>query len=364
MIIIRKIFVGVLLIMSCGLAAQAVVRPSSVPDLLVEKTVITVLGSTLESDTNPFKATLVTADGQSIPLSSMLKPSGKAVKISLPSLPVNSTGTFKVTLNISGGDVPDTTPQQFVRLLSAQPSGFISNIDPELSADLPSIPSSASSGFSGGVGPQGVPGPAGPSGPSGAGVQGPAGPIGPQGPTGPQGIQGIQGVPSPAYLSLLATMDYSDIFGARVRKEKKKKLALVDLGPSLGFVDSLLSPATGKISVPQFIHTVEGYAQPSSWVTLRLGAVKACYSAARSARQYQLNKIIDSSISCPDSETATAVMSSGDKVNVVAGESTISLEINRSTTSMKFLDDGYTVVLLNRLLIDTTPTPAAPALRK
>ena len=193
-----------------GLVSEAKLKIKSVPSLFVEKTEITVYGDNLESNQNPFKVILVTADGQSLELDSQVKPSGLAARISLPSLPVNASKTYKITLNISGGDVPVGNPEQFVGLLSLTPTGFVSNLGPELSAALPSVPSSSNSGFDGTPGPQGIAGPTGPQGSQGFGGQGATGATGSQGIQGPIGLtgpQGIQGVASPVYISLYANRD-------------------------------------------------------------------------------------------------------------------------------------------------------------
>ncbi|NBV99409.1 MAG: hypothetical protein EBR67_07870 [Proteobacteria bacterium] len=120
LILMQGLRLSALFLLFVGLVSEAKLKIKSIPSLFVEKTEITVYGDNLESNQNPFKVILVTADGQSLELDSQVKPSGLAARISLPSLPVNASKTYKITLNISGGDVPAGNPEQFVGLLSQE----------------------------------------------------------------------------------------------------------------------------------------------------------------------------------------------------------------------------------------------------
>lgn len=173
-----------------ALPIRALVKVNSVAPILVEKTEVKLRGNNLHSKENPFKAILITADGQAVDLISTINSSAKSANIILPAIPASTNNIFKVTLNISGGDVLAEKPQQLIRLLSSMPEGFSSNLDPQLLANLPSLSTSTTTGL-GAVGPQG---PAGPMGPQGsAGSQGPTGPAGP---IGPQGLEGPQETPA------------------------------------------------------------------------------------------------------------------------------------------------------------------------
>jgi hypothetical protein len=336
LILMQGLRLSALFLLFVGLVSEAKLKIKSIPSLFVEKTEITVYGDNLESNQNPFKVILVTADGQSLELDSQVKPSGLAARISLPSLPVNASKTYKITLNISGGDVPAGNPEQFVGLLSLTPTGFVSNIGPELSAALPSVSPSSSSGFDGTPGPQGIAGPTGPQGSQGFGGQGATGSQGIQGPIGLTGSQGLQGVASPVYISLYANREYN---------------------PSAWNPDTLLSPAAGKIKIPAAAYATESTTVGTGWLTLKIGNIKACYQGAGPnnttiSKKFLLRNIVDASIACESSNAATPVVLVDNKADVLLGD-TISLDVNGGGVSSILV--SFTSVLMNRLEIETTP---------
>jgi hypothetical protein len=280
-------------------------------------------------------------------------------KIVLPALPVSTNDVYKITLNISGGDVPADQPQQFVRLLSSQPSGYVSNLEPQLESTLVSISPSANSGLgatgpqgiqglsgsAGPQGPQGSPGPAGSVGPQGPqglpgpqGIQGVSGPVGPQGPqgspgpAGSQGIQGVKGDSNPLYLTFYANRDYD---------------------PSVWNADTLLSPAAGKIRVPSVIYLAEGNAG-TGWLTFRLGNVKACYQGAAASssiisKRFILRNIFDATVVCDNSGSATPITLVDNKADVNLGD-TLSLDINGGGVTST--NRTFTSVILQRVEIE------------
>jgi hypothetical protein len=205
--------ISALMILAVSLQASiAAVNPVSVPEILVEGTEIIVRGQRLDSNANPFRATLTTADGLELLLPVRVSPNSRRVAIILPSIESEDNDLYKVTLSLSGGNVAEDSPQQFVRLLSATPKGFTSNLDSETASVAGLIPSSAATGIfltdkdqgpqgpAGNIGPQGAPGPRGPTGPQGpigltgaAGANGAAGPAGANGAAGPAGANGAAG---------------------------------------------------------------------------------------------------------------------------------------------------------------------------
>ena len=329
----KKYIVYILFIALCmELSVNALVRPNTVTQLLVEKTEILVKGSNLNSARNPLKVTLNTADGEVLELNSEAGPMGKSAKIVLPALPVSTNDVYKITLNISGGDVPADQPQQFVRLLSSKPSGYVSNLEPQLEASLASISPSASSGL-GATGPQGIQGVSGPAGPQGPqGLPGPTGSQGPQGLPGPQGIQGVKGDSTPLYLTFYANRDYD---------------------PSVWNADTLLSPAAGKIRVPSVIYLAEGNAG-TGWLTFRLGNVKACYQGAAAnnsiiSKRFILRNIFDATVACDNSGSATPITLVDNKADVNLGD-TLSLDVNGGGVTST--NRTFTSVILQRVEIE------------
>jgi len=264
----------------------------------------------LNSKENPFKATLISADGQNLDLISKVAPTGKTASIVLPALPESTNNIFKITLNLSGGDVALEKPQQLVRLLSSMPEGFSSNLEPQLLANLPSLAANTSAGL-GAVGPQGPAGPQGPVGPQGsAGSQGPAGPRGEVGPAGPAGPQGERGDTNPLYLSFQAGRDYD---------------------PSNWYNDTLNAPATGNLRLPSTILVNEGNAG-TGWLTFRVGTAKACYQGAAAnstivSKRFILRNFYDSAVACDAIGSASPIPVTDNTLSVTAGEE-ISLSIN------------------------------------
>ena len=353
--------------MLSSLPSKALVKANSLAPILVEKTEVQLRGTNLNSKENPFKATLITADGQSLDLITKVNPAGKVVGLVLPALPESENNIFKVTLNISGGDVPLEKPQQFIRLLSSMPEGFSSNLEPQLLANLPSLGPNLSAGL-GAVGPQGPAGPQGPVGPQGsAGSQGPAGArgeVGPQGPAGPQGLAGPQGIQGPmgpqgevgpqGPAGPQGTSSPQVVQGPagpqgpqgvagpqgpegpQGPKGDTNPLYLSfqagrDYDPSNWYNDTLSAPVTGTLRVPNTILVNEGNAG-TGWLTFRVGPVKACYQGAAAnstivSKRFILRNFYDSSIACDAIGSASPLSVSDNTLSVTAADE-ISLSIN------------------------------------
>lgn len=177
----KKIFLLVISSLLVLAPASAEVK-SNVPSVLLSGTVTRVAGDKLDSSANPFTATAVTFDGNSVSLPTDVNNKGDRAKIQVPEV----TEDTKVVLKISGGDTSSSEAQEFVVLLLSKPDGF-TNPDTNI-ADTVSLPEGSSGGIAGPQGPQGPQGVAGPTGP-----QGPAGAPGSQGPVGPQGPIAVTG---------------------------------------------------------------------------------------------------------------------------------------------------------------------------
>ncbi len=182
-----RYFIVLVFLLSCSLV-QAKVK-SNIPSVLVEKSTLKLRGLNLNSKKNPFHANLAySVDNEitKVDLPVTVSKDGTKATIGAPSL----SGDLKMTLQISGGDIPATSPQNYTILILNEPSlaglGTLDNGD----LTIPEIPESVTSTL-------GIPGPTGPAGPQGekgltgltglTGAQGAQGVQGPQGPTGPQG---------------------------------------------------------------------------------------------------------------------------------------------------------------------------------
>jgi|GEM_PF-7066154 len=93
-------------------SAQAIVFNKSVPSVLVENTVIVITGKKLNTSQNPFKAKLITDDGQSINLESQVFNNGTKARITLPDIPDSGSKAYKVTLDLAGGNVDESSPKE------------------------------------------------------------------------------------------------------------------------------------------------------------------------------------------------------------------------------------------------------------
>lgn len=158
------------------LSAQAIVK-STIPTAYTEGEEVTVKGKNLDSAANPFSASVITVEGSIIALPSAVNQTAKKAKFVIPTV----SSDYKVTLRISGGNVPADDPQEFIVLIMDKPDGFNDTTENTIS-DTPVISSDLATGF-----------PQGPQGDTGA--QGETGAQGPQGPQGEQGIQRPAGVP-------------------------------------------------------------------------------------------------------------------------------------------------------------------------
>jgi len=127
--------IPVLLILSVFQAANAVVR-NKLPSSALEDSVITLRGSQMHSNKNPAKIVAKTTGASDTTLT-QLKSSANLIKFRLPSVSADT----KVVLNISGGNVSESKPQQFVVLILDKPSSF----DDSGNSNENSLPSGASS---------------------------------------------------------------------------------------------------------------------------------------------------------------------------------------------------------------------------
>lgn len=177
----KKIFLLVISSLLVLAPVSAEVK-SNVPSVLLSGTVTRVAGDKLDSSANPFTATAVTFDGNSVSLPTDVNNKGDRAKIQVPEV----TADTKVVLKISGGDIPSSEAQEFVVLILSKPETF-TGTDTGI-ADTVTLPDGSGLGLTGPQGPQGPQGVAGPTGP-----QGPAGSPGSQGPVGPQGPIAVTG---------------------------------------------------------------------------------------------------------------------------------------------------------------------------
>lgn len=172
----KKIFLLVISSLLVLAPVSAEVK-SNVPSVLLSNTVTRVAGDKLDSNANPFTATVVTFDGNSVNLPTEVNKKADRARIQLPEVLLDT----KVILKISGGDIPSDEAQEFVVLLLSKPEGF-TDTDTGIAGTV-SLPDGSSTGITGPQGPQGP--------------QGVAGPTGPQGPAGSPGTQGPQGIAGP-----------------------------------------------------------------------------------------------------------------------------------------------------------------------
>lgn len=296
------------LLLSTGLVinANAVVSTNSVPSVVVENTVITVKGRKLNTSNNPFTATLVTEDGQTVTLQSEVFKKGRKARITLPDIPDTGSQAYKVTLNLSGGNVDTTAPQQFVVILNSQPTSFSTNVDPQTNSAQ--VPDNAQSGLfstqqtvEGEDGVDGIQGPPGPAGPRG--LTGDAGAPGPKGDQGPMGVGG---------LTMFASRDY---------------------GPSTWYPDTFENETdeTLRLKVPNAVSVTSGNSG-SGWLTLTIGSYNVCYQGTAPnntivAKTFTLKKIVSSAVACPSSGGAPAAMVSPLSVPLNVGETAV-LDVN------------------------------------
>ena len=247
----------------------------------------------------------------------------------MPSIPESAEDFYRVTLNISGGNVPESSPQQFIRILSSQSGTYV----PEgkstgLLGNSIFIPETAPGMMAQGPeGPQGLQGPAGFPGP-----QGPKGEPGVQGPVGPQGLQGLPGRCSPVLLTLFACRDYD---------------------PSKWHNFEMQAPVTGSVSFPEKIFVASGNSG-TGWLTLKVGENRVCYQGDgannNSVSKTFTFKHVISSPSC-DANTATKVIVSLDhnyELDVSEGN-IIALQINGGGVSSSLRE--YTSVIIPNLAI-------------
>lgn len=149
-----------------GLKAEARIL-SIVPSALLESGEVKFKGRDLTSADNPFKAKAVTENGDVVDLPVNVNLHEDRRDVILVTLPTVDSD-IKVLLKLSGGDIPESNPQEFVVLIIDKPEAFGGGG----TAETPVISGGAT----------GAQGPIGPTGP-----QGPSGSTGPQGPAGPQG---------------------------------------------------------------------------------------------------------------------------------------------------------------------------------
>ena len=266
----KKLLVAALAVLLSVPAAMAVVNPLTLPEFLVATSEVKVSGKKLDSNTNPFTVILVSEDGQEFELPSYIQAGSKNKKAGflLPSLAATDIELAKVTLKISGGNVPAESPETFIRFLLAPTEAFVPSAGPQLSeASIVNLPNTilagiAMDGEQGPEGPQGAQGEAGSTGLPG--VPGPVGPIGPQGEQGETGPQGKKGNGAQYHFTLFASKGYSPNINNTGNYELRK---------------------SGWIQIPNSIHVVTGNAgvgnrendSENGWMTLKIGDYQACY---------------------------------------------------------------------------------------
>lgn len=171
-----SILIGLFLV-STSVSAQ--VNSNQIPAVLTEEAVLTLKSKNLTSKANPLKVSIVTADGATTNLATVVNNKTSA-QVQLPNIPDSVDSLLQVTLKISGGDVNASAPQEFARILTKKPVGFTG--DGNIAGTPPSLPTTTISGIilEGAQGPKGENGAVGATGPKGAdGVAGPQGPVGP-----------------------------------------------------------------------------------------------------------------------------------------------------------------------------------------
>jgi hypothetical protein len=247
----RKNILILCVLFTSVLSAEAIVSTTSVPEVVVENTQIVVSGRKLTTTDNPFTASLVTADGQTISLEAQVFKKNRRARITMPDIPSSGAQAYKVTLNLAGGNVDATAPQQFVVILNSQPTNFNTTIEPQnnnsqvpADADPGLFLTQVITGEDGEPGQIGLPGPRGP--------QGLQGPIGPRG---RDGVAGAKGDFGPGGITLFASRDY---------------------GPSSWNPDTYIAPAQIVVTPPSSVTVATGNAG-TGWLTMQIGGLRICY---------------------------------------------------------------------------------------
>lgn len=103
----------------------------------MEETELVIKGNNLDSKNNPTAVSVKTSDGDVIALTPT-KSNNKRIVVNMPSVSADT----KVVLQVSGGNVSATEPEQFVVLLLNKPEGILTLGDDTSSTSLPADASS------------------------------------------------------------------------------------------------------------------------------------------------------------------------------------------------------------------------------
>ena len=226
------------------LNAQARIR-TVIPSVAIENAELVFRGRNMDTPENPLKVNILvknptTNEIRVVNLPVTLTPRKRKATVRIPLVGTDA----KVQLQISGGDIPTTTPNSNLLLIIDNPN--LNSLD-LFDADgnpLPSVPSGF--GADGAVGPQGPKGDKGDTG--AAGAAGPSGPAGATGPAGAQGPQGIQGPVGPAATS----MPGSGVIGAvdEAKSLNNSVQSLVLTGNSSAITFTAIKNANLDINLP------------------------------------------------------------------------------------------------------------------
>ncbi len=110
---------------------------SNLPTTVVEEDVLVLSGKKLDTGANPLTVVVKTADGSSTTLSSTALSKNK-VSVTMPSVSADT----KVLVQISGGNIPSSSPEQFVVLILDRPN--IAGLDTQSNGAV-ALPDTASS---------------------------------------------------------------------------------------------------------------------------------------------------------------------------------------------------------------------------
>lgn len=267
----KNILVAILAIVLSVPSAMATVTTTTVPEFLVSSDDFTLKGKSMNSASNPFKAVLVTADGQEFELPSFVKSNAKKAWILTPDISATGYDIMKVTLKLSGGNVAEENAQTFIAFLIDSTGSFTPSISNKLTNEVAVLlPSTVEAGIAvdGELGPTGPPGSMGELGNTGVlGIPGPQGLQGPRGPQGVEGEQGPDGEDAEYHFSIMASRSYN---------------------PDQYFDGNYTTERTGWLKIPKSVFVTEGNAG-QGWMSLTVNDNKACYkgkaSSTRSTHQ-------------------------------------------------------------------------------
>ncbi len=232
------------------LNAEARIR-TVIPSVAIENAELVFRGRNLDTPENPLTVNILvknptTEETRVINLPVTLSPKKRKATVRIPLVGTDA----KVQLQISGGDIPATTPNSNLLLIIDNPNLNSLDLFDDDGNPLPSVPSGF--GADGVVGPEGPKGEKGDTGAPGAsGPSGPSGPAGATGAQGPQGVAGVQGPAGPAATSMpgsgvIGAVDNS--LKAEMIDNNVQSLALTGIGTAVTFTTQKAS--TQNLTLP------------------------------------------------------------------------------------------------------------------